>query len=104
EFPEVVGLPRPDPSDFEQAADRRWTAARHVTKRRVVEDDIRRDASRARDVEADGAQTLEQIAIDVVPRLRFDTRTRACLVPARRPLARERQMRAAVLVFEQRDA
>ena len=49
----------------------------------------------ARDLETDGAQPLEQIAVDVLPRLGLDAGRRTRFVLARGPLTRERQIRVA---------
>ena len=69
-----------------------------------MKDDVRRDAARSRDFQTHCAQALEETAIDVVPRLRLDTRLRAELARSRRPEARERQAGTGVWVLQQRDA
>ena len=58
----------------------------------------------ARDLEANGAQTFEEIAIDVLPGLGLDTRARfGSAVLARAPLPRQHESRLRVGVLQQRD-
>ena len=101
---EVFRLARAHAFHREQRRHRRGPQPRHLAQRRVVEDHVRRHAARARDVETQTAQPLEQRAIDALPRLRLGTRPLARLALLRHALPRERQPRNARLVLEQRDS
>ena len=84
-----------DAVDVRSAIRCRRLEPRHLAQRRVVEDDVRRHAARAGDLEAQRAQALEQIAIDALPRLGLDPRPRRrAAVLDRPPLPRQRQVRA----------
>ena len=73
-FAEILGLAGAHAADAEQRRDRRRLDPRHLAQRRVVEDHVGRHAARPRDVQPQRAQPLEQIAVDVLPRLGFDLR------------------------------
>ena len=75
--PRSSALRAPTPLTVRSALERRRLQPRHLAQRRVVEDDVRRHAARARDLQPHGAQPLEQLAIDVLPRLGLDARPRA---------------------------
>src|SRR5205085_11628530 len=64
---EVGGLAHADASDAEQRVERRGTQPRHLAKRHVMEDDVRRHPARARDLEAHGAQPLEERPVNAFP-------------------------------------
>ena len=73
----------------------------HLAQRRVMEDDIRRDAARARNFQSDRTQPFEEVAIDVFSRFRLDARLRAWFALSWRPLAGERQSGAACRIFQE---
>ena len=81
---EVVGLARADTFHGAERVDGGRSKAGHLTKRRVVKDHVRRHATLARGLEPHRAKPLEQLAVDVFPRLRLDARR----VFAARPCAR----------------
>ena len=89
---EVVGLAGADALHGEQRVDGGRTKPRHLAKRRVMKDHVRRHAARSGDVEPDRAQPLEQRAVDALPRFGFDARS-AC---AARPCAADAAARAPV--------
>ena len=95
----------PTPLTASSASIERRPEPRHLAQRRVVEDDVRRHAARPRDLEPHRAQALEEIAIDVLPRLGLDARlaraARLCRGGRCRASVRSGQL---VLVLQQRHA
>ena len=92
---EIVGLSGADAFDRQKRVNRGRTKPCHLAQRRVVEYDVGRNAARPRDLQPDRSQPLEQIAIDVLPRFRLDTRLRARRAFPRRTLPSERESRDA---------
>ena len=90
--PRSSALRAPMPRIPCSSLDRLRPEPRHLAQRRVVEDDVRRHAARARDLQAHGAQPLEQIAIDVLPRLRLRSAIASHALLHRPPLPREHEI------------
>src|SRR4030095_13675628 len=72
---EIFGFTRADAFDPVQLRYARGPQPGQLAKRGVMKDHVRRDAARASDLQPDGAQPFEQIAIDVLPGFRFDARS-----------------------------
>src|SRR4051794_31768045 len=100
---QLLGLARADAVDGMQIFDARRLDAGQLAQRGVVKDDVGRNAALASDPEADGAETVEQIVIDILPG--FGRGARALpAIPRHAALARQRQVGPRRAVLQQRDA
>src|SRR5438128_12495939 len=91
---ELFGLPGADAVDGVQLLDALRLQTGQLAQGGVVEDDVRRDAAFARDAEADGAQPIEEIVIDVLPGLAIGPDPLRAPILRHAPLPGERQVGA----------
>ena len=69
---EILGLARAHAFHLQQRVNRSRPQTGHFAERGIVKNDVRRNASRTGDLESNPAQPIEELAIDVLPRLGFD--------------------------------